>query len=119
MPALSFFGTPEDIEAHYSRAFASPLYWKWNRPCADEQSLREWINRPRRTRRISLRGAVAQAKRAGVPISGATVKPDGSYELNFGNVAGVEAASEDKAEKINRWDEVLNRGAAKIALIKR
>lgn len=71
----------------------------------------------RRNRKPSLRGAMAQAKRAGVDVAGATIAPDGSVELKFGPVPTPDA--ETKPKKINRWDEVLKRDPPQISIVKR
>jgi hypothetical protein len=73
----------------------------------------------RRVRKPTLRSAMAMASKSGVAVSGAVVKADGSVELMFGQAVPVDVVSNDKPEKINRWDEVLNRGPAKIALVER
>ena len=50
-----------------------------------------------RQRRPSLTTALAQAAKAGLTVSGATIAPDGSVTLKFGDGSTV----------TNPWDEVL------------
>ncbi len=124
MPATespsSFFGTIEEIEAHYDRVMASPAYARFFATNADDRRQAKIdAARKRRVRKPSLRSAMLQASKTGVPVSGAVVRPDGSVELRFGQDVPVDVVSDDKPEKINRWDEVLNRGPAKITLVKR
>jgi hypothetical protein len=53
-----------------------------------------------RKRRPSLAAALRQAAATGVTVNGATVKPDGSVALTFGE-------RDDTATNGNPWDEVL------------
>lgn len=89
-------------------------------PSEEIEPWRDWYGKPaiqrrRRTRLPSLKMALAQAAKAGVAVSGATIGTDGSVSLKFGGDAVVE---ESKSEKVNRWDEVLKRDPAKITLVK-
>lgn len=77
-----WFGSRSYIEARYVRVMASAQYAKFFQPGADDmraQKLRKRIRRP------TLRQALKQASKAGMAVSGATVKPDGSVELAFGS----------------------------------
>ena len=64
----------------------------------DESILNE--NGFRRTRKPSLTNAIRAAKAAGMTVSGATIAPDGSVVLTFGDGS----TSSD-----NPWDKVLRR----------
>jgi hypothetical protein len=55
----------------------------------------------RRHRKPSLAAAIKQARAAGVDVQGATLAPDGSISLQFGEPA-------TPAAKVNPWDEVLS-----------
>jgi hypothetical protein len=72
-----------------------------------------------RKRRIDLSRAIKNAIDAGLSIKGATVSADGSVSLEFASHEGIENVREGKTAKTNRWDEVMKRGPAKIAFIKR
>jgi hypothetical protein len=63
--------------------------------------------RRRRGRRPRLADQLNQAKAAGVSVAAATVAPDGTVSLTFGQPAEVKGNGRDK----NEWDEVLNNGA--------
>ena len=60
------------------------------------------VKQTRKQRRASLTGAIRAAKAAGMTVSGATMAPDGSIVLTFGD--GSTATSND-----NPWDKVLRR----------
>ena len=59
------------------------------------------LTRPtrRRSRRPNLASALKQAGKAGVAVSGATIRPDGSVALEFGNPDSARPES-------NEWDSV-------------
>jgi hypothetical protein len=46
----------------------------------------EQEQKPRRRRKPSLKRALAAAKQAGLPASGATLAPDGSVRVSFGPI---------------------------------
>jgi hypothetical protein len=56
----------------------------------------------RRVRRPTLKQVLAQAQRAGRSVAGATVKPDGSVSLEFGQPATIT----DENFSANPWDAV-------------
>lgn len=74
----SFFGSREDVEAIYQRVESSADYANWMRPGAEEQRLKDWINRPRRKRQPSLSTVKARAARAGIEVAGYVVSRDGT-----------------------------------------
>ena len=57
----------------------------------------------KRKRKPSLAAALRQAAATGVTVNGATIKPDGSVALTFGE--------RDDAKNGNPWDEVLTNAA--------
>lgn len=75
------FGPIEDVEAHYRRVEASPLYARFFAPDTTKRERRT------RVRKMTLRQAIAQASKAGMAVSGATVAADGSVALMFGGSA--------------------------------
>jgi hypothetical protein len=56
----------------------------------------------RRPRRPSLKRALADAKKADQPVSGATLAADGSVSLSFGSAGAGDIG--------NEWDTVLRHG---------
>jgi hypothetical protein len=61
------------------------------------------VGRPakRRKRRATLAGALAQATKAGAAVKAATIAPDGSVTLAFGQPG---------ASDLNEWDQELLHG---------
>ena len=57
----------------------------------------------RRHRRQTLASALAQARKAGMEPTSATLAPDGSVTLAFGGTAPIE-----KPATRNPWDQVLS-----------
>jgi hypothetical protein len=55
----------------------------------------------RRHRKPSLAAAIKQARKAGVDVQGATVRPDGSVSLTFGHPAESNVAG-------NPWDGAVD-----------
>ncbi len=99
----SFFGSKDDIERRYERLFRSPEFARLMAPGADErrEAARIASRKTRAARKPSMRSALAMASKAGVVVSGATIKSDGSIELIFGQPSsGTEPA--------NVWDTVLH-----------
>jgi hypothetical protein len=54
-----------------------------------------WRKGKRRSRRPTLAAALRQASRAGAKVSGATMAPDGSVSLQFGEGNGANETPED------------------------
>jgi hypothetical protein len=76
---------------------------------ADPREPWEVITRPAkpkpkqtRKRKVTLTRALKQADKAGVLVSGATVKPDGSVALELGNKSNGASLNDD----LNEWDSV-------------
>lgn len=87
-PGRSFFGSREDVEAHYACVFVSTEFADAFRPDADDiRQRRIDARRKPRKRKPSLVAAVAQAERSGLTVSGAVVNADGSIALTFGTVS--------------------------------
>jgi hypothetical protein len=63
--------------------------------------------KPIRKRKVTLARAMKQASKAGVSISGATVKPEGSVALELGHAPNGSTGSTSNDGDFNEWDEVL------------
>jgi hypothetical protein len=59
----------------------------------------------RRKRKPTLASALKQASKAGASVAGATITPDGSVKLEFGDVEKTDQAN-GKAEEKNEWDSI-------------
>jgi hypothetical protein len=97
MPATespsSFFGTIEEIAAHYNRVMASPAYAKVFSPGADDRRQAKIdATRKRRVRKPTLRTVLRQAARAGVEVAHIQVDTDGSITLTPGAPPDVTAS---------------------------
>jgi hypothetical protein len=106
----SIFGNKEERAERDRRLLAKP-YVRQHLIEEHEEDLRLEGRLPpqpkkKRLRRLTLRTALAMARRAGQAVCGATVKPDGSVELTFG-----ERQQAPDAEAINPWDQVLDHAA--------
>jgi hypothetical protein len=60
-----------------------------------------------RKRKLSLRSAMQQARRAGMNVSSAAYKVDGSIELMFGQATSPGIVENAERESANPWDVVL------------
>jgi hypothetical protein len=102
----SFFGTEREVLARFERLYRSPLYAKYCAPGVEERLERERAQRVKlRKRKPTLRGVLAQAKRAGVAIASIELAPDGRIVVVPGKpVTELQIATPADA---NPWDAVL------------